>query len=123
MNQEAGSAFKVVFPRAGFDTGKMGVAALASGTIASALEAFPDAKIFLLDYGREPKMYDFHRGDRVFKVELINLRFSKRLFLPNNIARLLGTALWLRLLPPAARRTFIDRNRWLSAIEAGDIIV
>lgn len=123
MNQKAQSAFKVVLLGAGFDTGNMGVAALASGTIASALDAFPNARIYLLDYGREAKVYDIRHREMTFKAELINLRFSKQLFLPNNIARLLGTALWLRLLPPAARQTFIDRNRWLSAIQAGDIIV
>ena len=122
MNQEVHSAVKVVLLGAGFDTGNLGVAALASGTIASVLDAFPDAKIYLLDYGREAKVYDVRHRDMSFKAELINLRFSKKLSLPNNVARLLGTALCLRLLPPATRQAFIGRNRWLSAIVAGDIV-
>ncbi len=122
MNQDVQSAVKVVLLGAGFDTGNLGVAALASGTIASVLDAFPDAKIYLLDYGQEAKVYDVRHRDMSFKAELINLRFSKKLSLPNNVARLLGTALCLRLLPPATRQAFIGRNRWLSAIVAGDIV-
>jgi colanic acid/amylovoran biosynthesis protein len=114
-------ALKVVLIGAGFGTENMGVAALASGTIASILTSFPNAKIWLLDYDREAKVYEFRHGDRSFKVELVNLRFSKRLF-PNNIARLLVTALWLRLLPSATRQGWIRRNRWLNVIDGADII-
>ncbi len=127
MNQKlqsdsVGPAVRVVLLGAGFGTGNMGVAALASGTIASALTSFPNAKVWLLDYGREAEVYDFRHGDTSFKVELINLRFSKKLFLSNNIARLLGTALLLWLLPPETRQAFIRRNRWLSTIDGADII-
>lgn len=116
------SAVKVVLLGAGFDTGNMGVAALASGTMASVLDAFPDAEVYLLDYGREAKVYDVRYRDRTFQAELINLRFSKQLFLPNNIARLLGTVLLLRMLPPAVRQGLIQRNQWLSAINGGHIV-
>jgi colanic acid/amylovoran biosynthesis protein len=122
MNQEVRSVPKLVLLGAGFETGNMGVAALASGTIASALDAFPDAKIYLLDGARESKVYDLWDRDRPFQAELINLRFSKQLLLPNHIVRLLATALWLRLLPSAARQAVIGRNRWLNVINSADII-
>jgi polysaccharide pyruvyl transferase WcaK-like protein len=122
MNQEVRSVPKLVLLGAGFETGNMGVAALASGTIASALDAFPDAKIFLLDGARESKVYDLWDRDRPFQAELINLRFSKQFFLPNHIVRLLVTALWLRLFPSAARQAVIDRNRWLKVINSAEII-
>jgi colanic acid/amylovoran biosynthesis protein len=126
VNQEpkkdSAPVVNVILLGAGFGTGNMGVAALASGTIASALSSFPNAKVWLLDYGKEAKVYDFRQGSTSFQVELINLRFSKRIFLPNNIARLLGTALCLRLLPLATRRAWTRRNRWLNAIDGADII-
>ncbi|HET9375074.1 MAG TPA: polysaccharide pyruvyl transferase family protein [Chthoniobacterales bacterium] len=122
MNQEVRSVPKLVLLGAGFETGNMGVAALASGTIASALDSFPDAKIYLLDGARESKVYDLWDRDRPLRAELINLRFSKQLFLPNHIVRLLVTALCLRLLPSAARQAFIGRNRWLNVINSADIV-
>ena len=122
MNQEVGFAPKVILLGAGFETGNMGVAALASGTIASALDAFPGAKIYLLDGARESKVYDLWDRDRPLQAELVNLRFSKQLFLPNHIVRLLVTALCLRLLPSAARQAVIGRNRWLNLINSADII-
>jgi len=36
-----------------FNTGNVGVTALAAGTIACILHRYPQAEIFLLDYGRE----------------------------------------------------------------------
>jgi colanic acid/amylovoran biosynthesis protein len=122
MNQEVRLAPKLVLLGAGFETGNMGVAALASGTIASALDAFADAKIYLLDGAREPKVYELWNRDRPLRVELINLRFSKQLFLRNHIVRLLVTALCLRFLPSAARQAVIGRNRWLNVINSADII-
>jgi colanic acid/amylovoran biosynthesis protein len=113
----------IILLGAGFSTPNMGVWALASGAIASALHSFPDAKIYLLDYDKEPARYAVKHPNGTTDVELINIRFSKKLFLQNNIARLILTALILRLVPSRRLRdSIINRNPYLKAVNQADII-
>ena len=87
------------------------------------MHSFPGAKVFLLDYNKKPGTYTVRFSTGTTQVELVNLRFSWRIWLRNNIARLLLTALWLRLVPfKALRRRFIARNPYLNRIEGADII-
>ena len=108
---------------ASFGTRNLGVNALASSTVASILCSFPEARIFFLDYGKSPATYQVRHGQGVANVELVNLRFSWRLHLRNNIARLLATALVLKLVPSKnVRQRLIARNPYLRAIQEADII-
>jgi len=108
---------------ASFGTGNLGVSALAASTVASVLSSFPNARVFFLDYGRTSATYQVKHGEGVASVELVNLRFSWRLHLRNNIARLLLTALVLKLVPSNNyRERLIRRNPYLSQIKNADII-
>jgi colanic acid/amylovoran biosynthesis protein len=105
-----------------FSAENKGLGALASGTLTSVLRAFPKSQICVLDYGKEPLTYAARRGERTVSVPLINLRFSKKLFLKNNIARLLLMAWGLKLLPISLRKKVFSRNASLDAIDKADII-
>jgi len=108
---------------ASFATRNSGVAALACGTVASILHSHPSARLILLDYAKEPATYEVAHPGGVATVELINIRFSKRFYLRNNIARLIVLALCLRLLPSCEwRRRLYRRNRVLKAIHEAEII-
>jgi colanic acid/amylovoran biosynthesis protein len=108
---------------ASFGTNNLGVAALACGTAASVFHSYPDARLFLLDYGKEPATYQVRHPGGIATVELVNIRFSKRFYLLNNIAYLLFLALCLRLLPSSKWRTRLQRhNHVLKAIQEADII-
>jgi colanic acid/amylovoran biosynthesis protein len=108
---------------ASYNTGNRGVAALASGTINSVIHSFPDARIFLLDYDRQPRNHTVRCSMGTVDVELVNLRFSWRLWLKNNIARLLFTALALKLVPSQALRgRLISRNPYLKRIYESDVV-
>lgn len=108
---------------ASFWTPNLGVSALASSTVASILNAFPNARIFSLDYGRTPTTHQVKSGRGVVNITLVNLRFSWKIFLQNNIARLLLTALLLRLVPSKPLRArLISRNPYLNQIASADII-
>ena len=97
--------------------GNRGVGALASGTISALLQTFPEARVSLLDYGKKPVNYEVRCHDGHVEVELINLRFSRKFYLKNNVARLLLTALLLRLIPVSSLRTrMILRSPYLRAI-------
>lgn len=114
---------KILLLGAGFTTRNMGVWALASGAITSVLHAYPDAQVYLLDYHSEPSIYEVrhHRGTAL--VHLVNLRFSKKIWLPNNIVRLLLTVLAIRALPSRSlQNRLISRNFWLHHIQTADIV-
>jgi colanic acid/amylovoran biosynthesis protein len=107
---------------ASFQTGNLGVSALAAGSVTAALSAYPGARVFFLDYGMEPAMYEVRHPGGTAPVELVNIRFSKKLYLRNNIARLLLRALWAKLLPARYRFHFRAQNDVLESIDRADII-
>ena len=108
---------KVALLGATFETGNHGVSALASGTITSLLHTFEDAEVQFLDYGREPVVSKARIGGRLVSIETVNLRFSKKPWQPNHIARLLGVAALVRLIPSRRLRSrWILRNPWLRRI-------
>jgi polysaccharide pyruvyl transferase WcaK-like protein len=114
---------KVCLLGATFATNNLGVSALTAGTVQSILHSFPNAEIVLLDYGKKRRQYDFQTGNRKVPIQLVNMRFSKSLFLPNNIALLILMALLLKLIPVRKlRRIIISKNFCLSHIYEADII-
>jgi polysaccharide pyruvyl transferase WcaK-like protein len=108
---------------AGFGTSNLGVSALASGTIHAALRAFPGAELFFLDYGREPVVYEEETPYGAIGVSLLNIRFSKKVFLANNIAWLLLLAGLIRLLPSRNWRDALRRkNVCFTRIVSADVV-
>lgn len=108
---------------ASLNSDNRGVAALAAGTVTAALSACPQAEVFLLDYGRSPARYHVrHKAGRT-EVELLNIRFSKKVLLKNNIARLLLATCWYRLLPTRKlKESFLANNPILRRIVEADVI-
>jgi polysaccharide pyruvyl transferase WcaK-like protein len=108
---------------ASFGAKNLGVAALACGTVASVFYSYPNARLFIVDYAIEPATYQVKHPGGIASIELVNIRFSKRFYLHNNIAYLLFLALCLRLLPSRKwRERLLLRNRVLKAIHEADII-
>lgn len=121
--ESTASTFSFVLLGASFGGGNRGVAALAAGTIAAVAQARPGARIFLLDFDDEPLSYEIKSPIGPVPVRLVNLRFSKKLFLRNHIARLLVTALWLRLVPSRRyRERAILGNPYLRLLFEADYI-
>lgn len=113
---------RIVLLGATFETNNLGVSALTAGAITCLRHAFPAAELSLLDYGREGRTYTLRTGGEDVAVRLVNLRFSKKFWLQNNIAWLILLALVLRLLPLAfVRRALVKRNPWLRTVEETDL--
>lgn len=107
---------------ASFSTDNMGVGALAAGVIKCVKHCFPKADIFLLDYGKTEATYNFRVSDRDILVELLNLRFSKKLYLRNNVAVLILIALFIRLIPSRRLRgRLTGKSHYLSKIADAEI--
>lgn len=114
-------ARKILLLGATFGADNRGIGALAAGAIAILAKRYPHAQICFLDYGRDGGTSEVEVEGKVRSVPLINLRFSKQAFLPNNIAYLLLLSLLLRLLGPRLRARLIAENRWLALICEADM--
>jgi colanic acid/amylovoran biosynthesis protein WcaK/AmsJ len=107
---------------ASFDTDNMGVSALAAGAIRSLLHQFPHAHISLLDYAKEPKICSVRLGQLNIQIPLVNIRFSKKVYLCNNVALLIVIALFAKLIPvKRAKEWAIDRNQVLGKLSRADV--
>lgn len=105
-----------------FNTRNMGVGALAAGAIKCIRHSHPGSHIKLLDYGKSAETHTLKVGGKDELIELINLRFSKKLFLENNVALLIMLAAIAKLLPfTALRRHIIASNRYLREIAESDM--
>ena len=92
---------------ASFDTGNMGVGALAAGAIRCIHNQWPDADIFILDYAKKNSVHQIRLDDEEVEVNLLDIRFSKKLYLSNNIAVLIVLALILKLIPSRRIRWWV----------------
>jgi hypothetical protein len=106
-----------------FGTGNMGVGALTAGALTVMSRRYPDATISLLDYGREPVVSVTRVDGRTLSVPLVNLRFSWKILLANNVAALLALSLITRVAGSATRDWLLRRNRWLRTIANADAAV
>jgi colanic acid/amylovoran biosynthesis protein len=121
--REDSSGLRVCLLGASFDNCNRGVGALADGAIRGILTCFPEAKISILDYGYEGSVYPFEENGRQLPIELINIRFSKKVYLANNIAYLLALAILLKYVMPSSLRTrVLRRNRVLRHLAEADVI-
>lgn len=109
---------------ASYNTGNRGVAALASGTVNSVMHSHPDATLFLFDYDRLPSFERVRYAHGTADIELVNVRFSWRVWLRNNIIRLLVVGLVLRLLPiPRLRQWVMSHHPHLRRLNDADAVV
>lgn len=102
----------------------MGVSALAAGAVTCVLHQYPGAQVSFLDYAARPTTRTVKVAGQDVEVPLVNLRFSKRLYLPNHIAKLLFLAVCLKLIPSRRFRDWcVNRNAWLAHILETDLFL
>jgi colanic acid/amylovoran biosynthesis protein len=108
---------KVLLLGATFSTGNMGVGALAASAVRVLHRKYGDGSITVLDYARQPRSERVEVDGGLATINLINMRFSWKIFLPNNIASLLFLAALCRVNFLGMRRWIVSRNRCLRAID------
>jgi colanic acid/amylovoran biosynthesis protein len=107
-----------------FSNCNLGVGALAGGILTSIVSQYPDAEVSILDYAREASTYNYQVGGRVVPIQIVNVRFSKKFYLSNNIALLILLTLLLRLVPSKTlRQKWMMKNRVLRHILEANAIV
>ena len=90
---------KVCLLGASFDTGNMGVSALAESSIKIILNQWPDAEVTLLGTGSARSSRTLRISGREVRLNLLDLRFGKNIFKSSHFCVLLMSALLLKLIP------------------------
>ncbi len=99
MKQSSCENSKILLLGASFETGNLGVSALAQGTIRQIIKHQPDAKIIFLGTSRESKQTQHEVDHRVITIEHIPVRFCKNVFTANHFAFWVLYGLLLKVLP------------------------
>ncbi len=89
---------------ASYETPNLGVSALAAGAVRSIRNCYPDAEVFFLEFERQASVHSIPDGVSTVDVPLAHMRFSWKIWLPNNILVLLALALCSRILPTRGLR-------------------
>jgi colanic acid/amylovoran biosynthesis protein len=106
-----------------FNNYNLGIGALADGALRCILHTYPDAKLSVMEYGYERFEYSFQLGERRVPVEFVNIRFSKKFYLKNNIAYLLLLAFLLKyVMPTKLRDRIVGRNSTLQHLAEADVV-
>jgi polysaccharide pyruvyl transferase WcaK-like protein len=108
---------------ASFDTGNMGVSALAESSIKIIINRWPNAEITLLGDGYVPSEYLLSLNGREISVPTLPIRFCKNIFLPYHF-------LWFAVYSLAAkipagvrlRKALIERNRYCKVLFETDFV-
>lgn len=104
------------------NTHNFGVRVLLSGAVGMLTSQNSDVEVRILDYGRDPEAWEERSGKVKKRVQLINLRYSWRFYLPNNVFRILALVLLSRCIPSAALRTrLLSRNPWIRQVLEADV--
>jgi polysaccharide pyruvyl transferase WcaK-like protein len=104
------------------ETPNLGVSVLATGAIGCMRSAFPDAQLFFLDYARESSVRTITAAGSSARVPLVNMRFSKKLWMSNNITTLLLAAVILRVISvPVVCDRIVQKNNVLREIADTDL--
>jgi colanic acid/amylovoran biosynthesis protein len=121
-NESSAHPARIGLLGASLATSNLGVNALAVGAVRTLLHRHAESKVFLLDYGEAPSEHTLRIDGRQVSIPLVNLRFSKKLYLPNNIGRLLLEMLLLKLIPSQRLRgRLAAKNPWLRRVWETDL--
>ena len=90
---------KICLLGAAFDTGNLGVSALAESSIKIILNRWPDAEVVLLGMGSTECEHYLKLSGREVRVRILRMRFCKNVFLRSHFCVLLLNAILLKLLP------------------------
>jgi colanic acid/amylovoran biosynthesis protein len=115
---------KVCLLGASFDTGNLGVSALAESSIKCILYQWPNAEITLFANGYTPEQRQLNIANREIYVQVIPVRFCKNVFLPYHFLWFVIYGLLMRVLPGSwANEILLSRNPYIRTLYEADLAV
>jgi polysaccharide pyruvyl transferase WcaK-like protein len=114
---------KVCLLGASFDTGNLGVSALAESSIKIILNRWSDAEIVLLGTGSADGEHCLKLSGREIRVRIFRIRFCKNVFLRSHFCVLLLNAMLLKLLPFRRFRNLLSAmNHYVKILIETDMV-
>ena len=124
MTSGEDSKFKIGLLGASFDTGNLGVSALAESSIKIMLNKWPNAEIYLLGSGYEPKAINLNMASGSINLESIPIRFSKNIFLPYHFLQFFFFGLITKILPgKSLKKKWAKRSQYFNKLYEMDLAV
>jgi polysaccharide pyruvyl transferase WcaK-like protein len=109
---------------ASFETGNMGVSALAESSIKIILNRWPDAEIILLGSGLTPQEQNLLVLDRQVVLKTLPIRFSKNILLPYHFLVFVLYGLLSKVLPGSSlKNALVNRNSYYKTLCETDLAV
>jgi len=123
LKEHEATEYKVCLLGASFDTGNLGVSALAESSIKVILNRWPEAEVTLLDSGRVVGERRLRIGDRNLCIKKMPIRFCKNIFLSNHFLVLCLYALLFKVFRwEGFKRFCARRNASLNCITQMDLV-
>ena len=124
MKTSEKSHLKIGLLGASFDTGNMGVSALAESSIKIVLHSCPNAEVTLLGSGYVPQEYRLPLYQKQVCVKTVPIRFSKNIFLPYHFMWFTLDALLTKILPGSSlKKALVRRNPYFQTLYEMDFVV
>jgi len=115
---------KICLIGASFDTGNLGVSALAESSIKIILNRWPDAQITLLNSGYTPTEQCLTVSDKEINIKNVPIRFSINVFVPYHFLWFVLYALLIKvLLGFKLKEMLANRNRYFKILYEANHIV
>ena len=109
---------------ASFDTGNMGVSALAESSIKITLNKWPNAEVILLGSGYKPQQHRLFVSSKEICAKILPIRFCKNIFLPYHFLWLVLYGLFVKVLPTAQlKNTLVNYNPYFKILYEMDLVV
>jgi len=123
MINSDGKKYFVCIMGASFETGNMGVSALASSLIKIILKTKPNAEIKFLIGNKEPKIRNIKISHRQLQIEVINYRLSPKAKISEHLCWILICAFLQRVMPfKTIQDKLINKVPWLYALKKADFV-
>lgn len=114
---------KICLLGASFDTGNMGVSALAESSIKVILNKWSNAEIILLGSGYAPQKHRLSVLGRQVRIDTLPIRFSKNIFLPYHFLKFVFYALLVKISPGLRLKQFLaNHNRYFRILFEADLV-
>ena len=108
---------------ASFDTGNLGVSALAESSIKIILNKWPNAEVVLLGSGYKPQRHRLFVSSKEICAETLPVRFCKNIFLPYHFLWFVFYGLLVKVLPTSHfKRTIANRNPYFRLLYETDLV-
>lgn len=106
-----------------FNTGNMGVGALAESSIKIILNKWPDAEVILLGSDYKPQQHRLFVSGKEICVKTLPIRFCKNIFLPYHFLRFVFCGLLVKVLPTSQlKNTRVNRNPFFKILYEIDFV-